>query len=63
MRPGTCFFEEQTFNKAFSFLWWVFVAVCRLLLWQAGLVAPKHMGSWFPNQGLNPCPLHLKTNS
>ena len=29
----------------------------------AGLVAPQHMGSQFPDQGLNLCPLHWKMNS
>ena len=25
-----------------------------------GLIAPQHEGSWFPDQGSNPCPLHWK---
>ena len=32
-------------------------------LWCMGLVAPQHMGSQFPNWGLNPHPLHWKTKS
>ena len=28
-----------------------------------GLVAPRHMGSYFPDQGSNPCPLHWKADS
>ena len=28
-----------------------------------GLVAPQPVGSWFPNQRLNPCPLHCKVDS
>ena len=32
-------------------------------LWRADLVAPRHVGSQFPNQGLNPCPLHWKADS
>ena len=28
-----------------------------------GLVAPQHMGSLFPDQGLNPHPLHWKADS
>ena len=28
-----------------------------------GLVAPRHVGFWFPYQGLNPCPLHWKADS
>ena len=27
------------------------------------LTAPQHAGSWFPNQGLNLCPLNQKVNS
>ena len=41
------------------------------LLWHAvflccsawGLVAPRHVGSYFPNQGLNLHPLHWKLDS
>ena len=33
------------------------------LSWRAGLVAPQRVGSQFPNQGLNPRPLHCKVNS
>ena len=28
-----------------------------------GLVFPWHVGSWFPNQEWNPCPLHCKADS
>ena len=28
-----------------------------------GLVAPGHVGSWFPDQGSNPRPLHWKADS
>ena len=34
-----------------------------LQLWHVGLVAPPHVGSQFPNQGSNPCPLHQKADS
>ena len=29
-------------------------------LWHTVLVAPQHVGSYFPNQGSNPHPLHWK---
>ena len=32
-------------------------------LWRAGLVAPRHVGSQFPDQGSNPHPLHCKADS
>ena len=32
-------------------------------LWLMGSVTPQHMGSWFPDQGLNPYPLHRKADS
>ena len=32
-------------------------------LWHVGLVAPQHVGSQFPDQGSNPCPLHCKEDS
>ena len=32
------------------------------LRWR-GLVAPQHVGSYFPDQGLNLCPLHWKVDS
>ena len=32
-------------------------------LWHVGLVALWHVGSQFPNQGSNPCPLHWKVDS
>ena len=39
-------------------------SVRALKLWCVGsVVAPSHMGSLFPNQGLNPCPLHCKVSS
>ena len=28
-----------------------------------GLVAPRHVGSQFPNKGSNPCPSHCKVDS
>ena len=34
-----------------------------LQLWPAGLVAQRPVGSQFPDQGLNLCPLHCKVNS
>ena len=38
--------------------------VIRLLpFYGADLLALKHMGSEFPNQGLNPYPLHWKAKS
>ena len=30
---------------------------------RAGLVAPQHVGSWFPSEGSNLCPLHWKADS
>ena len=32
-------------------------------LQHTGLVAPQHVGSQFPDQGSNPCPLHWKADS
>ena len=32
-------------------------------LWRVGLVAPQHVGSQFPDKGLNPHPLHWKADS
>ena len=32
-------------------------------LWHGGLVAPRHVGSRFPDRGWNPCPLHWKMES
>ena len=32
-------------------------------LWHAGLVAPRLVGSQFPDQGSNPCPLHWEVDS
>ena len=32
-------------------------------LWYVVLVAQQHVGSWFPDQGWNPCPLHCKVDS
>ena len=34
-----------------------------LQLWHDGLVAPQHVGSQFPDQGLNLCALYGKANS
>ena len=31
--------------------------------WSAGLGAPRHVGSSFPDQGSNPRPLHWKADS
>ena len=31
--------------------------------WRVGLVAPRHVGSQFPDQGSNPRPLHWKADS
>ena len=39
-------------------------SVQALKSWCVGsVVAPSHMGSLFPNQGSNPCPLHCKVSS
>ena len=32
-------------------------------VWCMGLVAPLHVGSWFPNRGSNPWPLHWQADS
>ena len=45
------------------YLWlcWVLIAVHRLLwLWQADLIALRLVGSQFPDQRSNPCPLQWK---
>ena len=40
------------------------VVACGLSsLWRLDLVAPRHVGSQFPNQGLNSHPLHWKVDS
>ena len=33
------------------------------VVWHVGLAAPWHVGSYFPDQGLNPRPLHCKVYS
>ena len=33
------------------------------VLWHTGLVARQHVGSQFPDQGLNPCTLQWKANA
>ena len=57
--PGLCSFGTQVPERVGS-------VVCdarALQLWHAGLVAPRHVGSQFPNQGSNPSPLHWKVDS
>ena len=39
------------------------VRVFSLQLMRVGLVAPRHVGSQFPDQGSNLCPLHWKADS
>ena len=34
-----------------------------LWFWLTGLAALQHVGPWFPDQGLNPRPLHCKPDS
>ena len=47
----------------------LFIWLCWSLLWPAdyflltGSTALWHVGSWFPDQGLNPFPLHWKIHS
>ena len=38
------------------FCLWIFIVAQRLQLWLKGLVAPRHGGSQFPDQGRNPHP-------
>ena len=58
----------------FTFFWlcWIFIVACRLSLvaarvgfssCSAGLAAPWHVGSWFPNWGWNLRPLNWKADS
>ena len=35
-----------------------FTVADAVFIWYIGLVAPRHVGALFPNQGLNPRPLH-----
>ena len=53
------FFTEQTLQ-----LQHVSFCGCSLwaLQWHGGLVALQHVGSQFPNQGSNQCPLHYKAD-
>ena len=39
------------------------VVVQGLILQHSSLVAPWHVGSYFPDQGSNPYPLHRKADS
>ena len=57
------FFKKSTYLTAL-----VLVAACRIFivahrLSSCGVGTPEHMGSEFPDQGLNPCPLYYKADS
>ena len=41
----------------------MFVWLHHVLVVAPGSVAPQHVGFWFLEQGLNPCPLHYKVDS
>jgi len=63
--------QVSFFYLVFIWLHWVLVVAFRtfrcgtqaLQLWHVGLVAPRYVGSYLPNQGLNPHVIHCKVDS
>lgn len=45
------------------FLLFFFKCLFGCICWAGHVGAPRHVGPYFPNQGLNPSPLHCKADS